>query len=266
MTRELQNANEALAQANERLAEANQQLTTIDKSRLLLTRTVSHELRNILNALSGSVSVLDEETDESVRRKMILILHRNIEEMSTLLHQLLDYSVLLQEAYTHKVEPVEAKWLFEEIVAAYEPLTEAAGMCLEAIFDPALGTVVTNRLKVQQISRNLLSNALKYGKPLDKNTSGTVSFSFSSISPQQWKITVADFGMGIPKEEQAMVFEEFYRMPSNSGKIHGTGLGLPITRTLVQVLGGKIEVHSESGKGTCFEVILPTNREAQTQG
>jgi signal transduction histidine kinase len=99
---------------------------------------------------------------------------------------------------------------------------------------------------------NLMTNAIKY------TPAGEVSLGFLAGPPGRWAIEVADTGPGIPIEEQSRIFEEFHRVPGTTGGQPGAGLGLAITQQLVTLLGGNLELSSESGHGTKFRIELPT--------
>ncbi len=157
--------NTELEETVQQLNEANRQMKEIGESRLRLLRTISHDLGNSLNAISTAANVLQEEGDDAVRHKMLLVLHRSIADMGALLQQLLSYSSLIEGRARPMLQPFETRLLFDDLVSTYAPLAQAKGLTLQADCDPALGVVVSDRVKVAQIATNLLSNAIKYGKP-----------------------------------------------------------------------------------------------------
>lgn len=232
------------------LEEANQQLAALDKSRLQLMRTVSHEMGNFLNAIVGAGSLLATNDDLATREKMYAMLKRNTVDMRLLLDQLLDYSVLLAGNAHTRTEAFEMKCHFDEIVHIFQPLAENKGLNFIYELDPALTIIVCDRLMNKQIVSNLLSNAIKYTRE------GEISLSVKSIEPERYSITVADTGVGIAPEHLPHIFNEFHRGGADPST-RGAGLGLAITKRLVELLKGELKVTSEAGKGSYFEVILP---------
>jgi signal transduction histidine kinase len=186
---------------------------------------------------------------------MILTLHRNITEMAALLQQLQSYSSLIERGARPALQAFEAQLLLDDLVSGYAPLAEAKGLRLEAQCDPTLGVVVGDRLKVAQITNNLLSNSVKYGKSPERDA-GVIRLEFVAEGVECWRIVVSDTGIGISDEDVQRIFDEFYRVAPSS-QVPGTGLGLAIVKGLVDVLDGSVSVRSELGRGTKFEVTLP---------
>ena len=250
-------ANGQLQAAGHALEAANERLNQADSARLGLIRNVSHDLRNILNGLSAAVTVLGEEVDEAERFHMLMVCHRNFADMSALLKELLDYSVLLTNP-RREVESFSAALLLDELATTFRPMAQARGLAFGASLDPKLTAVVTDRGKLKQIVTNLLTNAIKYRKrdPEGGGGSGEVSLSFFTVDDAYWKLVVEDMGIGIAPEDCARIFEEFQRVTPRE-HVQGTGLGLAIVKRLVGLLDGSIAVHSELGQGSRFEVTLP---------
>ena len=119
--------------------------------------------------------------------------------------------------------------------------------------DATLGEIVSDKLKLKRIAGNLLSNAIKYRKP---TIGGDISISLSPDGTTGWKLVVEDTGIGIAREDMESLFGEFNRIRPNS-TVDGTGLGLAICKEYAEMLGGRIDVFSEAGQGTRFEVALP---------
>lgn len=234
----------------ETLRVGNEQLRQLDESRLRLLRTVSHELRNLLNAVKLSGEALAEDDDEVTRRRLAVMLYRNVDHMDDLLEDLLDFSSLLAGHWEIRLSQFDPALLVEEVLYGYEPMAEAKSIHLEGDCDKALGALVSDELKIKQIASNLVSNALKY------TVHGGVRLSFRVVDPQRWMIEVADTGPGIPPQDMERIFQEFHRVKETAHE-QGTGLGLAITKRLVDLLGGQIRVESKIGQGSRFEVLLP---------
>ena len=252
--RYVENFTEQLRSANAKLLIANDNLSRIDESRLRLIRTVSHELANVLNTLTLTVSLITTGNDEAIRSEMLDICQRNIREMSELLSDLKDYSVLLAGAASVQIEEINVRVFGSELEASFHAMTQDAGVHLHLQIDPDLDVIRSDRRKIRQIITNLVTNAINYcGRDKPKKT---VVLEFRSLDQGSWQIAVEDSGIGIPPEHLDSIFDEFKRI-SPSGDIKGAGLGLAITKRLVEDLKGTIEVVSEVGQGSRFVVTIP---------
>jgi signal transduction histidine kinase len=252
--RYVENFTEQLRGANAKLLKANESLSRIDESRLRLIRTVSHELANVLNTLNLTITLVTTGNDEAIRLEMLDTCQRNVQEMSELLNDLKDYSVLLAGAASLQIEEINVRVFGSELEASFHAITQAAGMRLDLQIDPDLDVIRSDRRKIRQIITNLVTNAINYCRRDKPNT--TVVLDFRSLSQDSWQIAVEDSGRGIPSEHLDSIFDEFKRI-SPSEDIKGAGLGLAITKRLVEELKGTIEVFSEVGHGSRFVVTIP---------
>jgi signal transduction histidine kinase len=255
--RYVENFTEQLRGANAKLLKANEGLSRIDESRLRLIRTVSHELANVLNTLNLTITLVTTGNDEAIRSEMLDTCQRNVQEMSELLNDLKDYSVLLAGAASLQIEEINVRVFGSELEASFHAITQAAGMRLDLQIDPDLDVIRSDRRKIRQIITNLVTNAINYCRRDKPNT--TVVLDFRSLSQDSWQIAVEDSGRGIPSEHLDSIFDEFKRI-SPSEDIKGAGLGLAITKRLVEELKGTIEVFSEVGHGSRFVVTIPKMR------
>jgi len=235
------------------LQRTNEELRRVDESRLLFTRTVAHELTNLLNGIQGPAQLLEMGLDEATRQMMISMMRRNATDMKMLLQQLLDYSAMLAGHEQIQEASFEPQSLLDELISTFKPMADAKGLQFAAENESDLAVIVSDRLKIKQIASNLLSNAIKYtGK-------GRVSISFRLVDHERWAMIVKDTGVGIESHEIGRAFEEFQRIEPRAN-IRGTGLGLAITKRLVELLGGHIKVQSEVNRGSRFEVIFPLKK------
>jgi signal transduction histidine kinase len=155
-----------------------------------------------------------------------------------------------------QIEETDVRVLGSELDASFRALMQAAGMRLHLQIDPDLHLVRSDRRKVRQIITNLVTNAIRYCRK--DNANPTVVLAFRSRGQGFWQIAVEDFGIGIPAEHLDSIFDEFKRV-SLSPEIKGAGLGLAITKRLVEELNGTIEVFSEIGQGSKFVVTIPSH-------
>lgn len=252
--RYVENFSEQLRRANADLLKANESLSRIDESRLQLLRTVSHELSNVLNALRLTMTMVTSGNDEAIRSEMLDICRRNVQEMSELLNDLRDYSLLIAGAAVPQIEEIKVVEFGSALEASFHAVTQAAGVTLNVRIDSDLDVVYTDRKKIRQIITNLVTNAINYcGK--DKPNKNIV-LTLRSLDQRSWQIVVEDSGIGIPPEYLSSIFDEFKRI-SPSMDVKGAGLGLAITKRLVEELKGTIEVSSEVGQGSRFSVTVP---------
>jgi signal transduction histidine kinase len=239
------------------IQKTHQELQLVTDSRKRLMRTVAHELRNILNALTLATKLLGEEADEEQKLEIGATCSLMLSDMARILNDLLEYSALIAGHLQLTVERFPLPELFEEIIAQWKPLAEERGLEFESQCDSMLGEIVSDKLKLKQIVANLLSNAIKYRKP---SPGGYVGISFAASGKTSWKIVVADTGIGIAAADMEALFGEFSRVQSTSA-VTGTGLGLAICKEFAELLGGHVEVRSEAQQGTRFEVMLPMSTE-----
>jgi signal transduction histidine kinase len=254
----VENFGSQLRQASKSFAEANEKLSKTDASRLLLIRTVSHDLGNFLNSLTWVVNAFGPESDETERRKMIEVTERNLADMRVLLGELTDYSVLLAGDVRPDFEEISIPSLCEDLTASFSQIARANGMLLKIRRDGNLRTVRSDRRRIKQIVGNLISNAIKYRR--QERSDGSIELLFMSLSGERWQLTVRDTGIGIPNDQLANIFQEFQRVAPR-GEIQGAGLGLAIAKRLVDLLGGEITVSSKVGEGTQFAITFPMKPE-----
>jgi signal transduction histidine kinase len=237
-----------------RLERANHELTLkqrlvgdLYESRMQITRSVVHDLRNFLNAFSVALQLIERAPSKA--DIALTLANRQAGDMKQLVDQMVEYSVVLGDGTPNTFEPVDLHALYDELVASSRPAIEAKGLKLHAAFDPTLSVVTSSRLKLKQIAVNLLSNATKYTK------SGEIQLAFAMADAEHWSIRVSDTGVGIAPADANRVFDEFERAAGDD--IPGTGLGLAIVKELCRVLNGQIDFASHEGVGTTFEIRFP---------
>jgi signal transduction histidine kinase len=241
-----------LERANHELLMKQKLVGELYESRMQLTRSVVHDLRNFLNVFSMALQMIARapaKTDTA-----LALANRQVADMKTLVDELVEYSIVLGDTNPFATEAIDLRALFDELVASCAPTVEAKGLRLVQRFDPQLGTIRSNRLKLKQVALNLLSNAAKYTK------AGEVELDMRVCGDMQWCLRVSDTGVGIGEADQERVFKEFER--ANHDDVPGVGLGLAIVRELCRTLHGELRFASHEGKGTTFEIIFPLRLEA----
>ena len=214
--------------------------------------SMSHELRTPLNAILGFAQLLEygdelaAEQLDSVRE--ILRAGRHLLE---LIDEVLDLARVESGSVKLTIEPVELDALVAESLTLMQPLAERR----HVVVHPAaveLGAVLADRMRLKQVLLNLLSNALKYNRE-----GGSVAIEPMPAEQGRLRLCVRDTGMGIDKAKLALLFQPFSRLDAELLGIEGTGIGLTITRQLIEMMGGSVGVHSEPGQGSCFWIDLP---------
>ena len=263
----------ALQQANEDLAEAYRQLAKLNElvrsSRLeaesarrakeQFVANVSHELRTPLNMIIGFTEmILNSPTTYGASLPKALlsdirVVHRNSQHLAQLVNDVLDLSQIEAGQLSLSREWTEAAAIAREAIEAVEPLYRAKGLSLEVETPTTLPTVYCDRLRIRQILLNLLSNAGRF------TINGGVKVAVY-VDRNHLVFRVADSGPGIPREKQQQIFEPFQQLDISTRRMHGgSGLGLSISKRLVELHGGKMWLESEEGRGSTFFFSLPIN-------
>ena len=237
------------------LTEANVKLQELDQLKSAFVSIVSHELRTPMTSIKGLVeNMLDGLTGDLTDRQTFYLsrVRVNVERLTRMINDLLDLSRI--EAGRMDLIPVSLS-MFELITEATENLQDMAiehGVTLTIVPPHSTSLVRGDRDKMSQVLTNLVHNAIKFTPP-----QGTVSISVVNRDEASVQVCVADTGCGIPADELDTIFERFYRSPAGPHESKGAGLGLAITKSLVELHGGKIWVESIQGKGSKFFVTFP---------
>ncbi len=217
--------------------------------------SMSHELRTPMNAILGFGQLLQSNPGEKLSsRQMDYMGHilKSGDHLLDLINQVLELSIIESGKFTVSFEAFDVSDVMEESIAIIMKTAVENGIRLENLKDSlALPFVWADRSRVQQILLNLLSNAIKYN---EKN--GQVILDAEIIDEKQIQISVTDTGPGIAEEKYPQLFEPFNRLGREAGEIEGTGIGLTITKEIVDLLGGSIDFESKVGVGSTFKVTL----------
>jgi signal transduction histidine kinase len=175
----------------------------------------------------------------------------------SLINDILDLSKVEAGRMELELAPFDLPAAIESAVAIVKERTVRRGLSLGLTVDSGLGTLVGDERKFKQILLNLLSNAVKFTPDGGRVTLMATPAAGPSGAPEMVEIAVSDTGLGIAPADQATIFEEFRQVGSGTQKQEGTGLGLTLTKKLVELHGGHIRVSSEVGKGSTFTLTLP---------
>jgi signal transduction histidine kinase len=235
---------------------AAQAAVAIENARLFeqsdLVSEVVHELRTPMTSIIGYSKLLNMPgiADET-RVQFAETIHREATRLGKMVNDFLDWARLEAGRVKFAEEPVDVGQLVDEAARLIEPQAQERGIVVdkEVAAEPLIVTGDEARLK--QVFLNLASNGVKYN--CDQ---GRLDFVVRRTGDQA-VIAVHDTGAGIPEESVDKLFQRFYRVPGTENVVRGTGLGLNITKSLVEAHGGKIDVESTVGEGTTFTVSLP---------
>ncbi|MEE8046318.1 MAG: ATP-binding protein, partial [Dehalococcoidia bacterium] len=228
---------------------------TVDKSKSEFVSMVSHELRTPLTSLTGFLDLVLDGAGGDVNPKMERLLnkaHDNGERLSRLVSDLLDISRMEVGNLGLEMGEVSLQGLLADLSEEMTPQFESKRLVFKANLPLKLRAIWADRERCTQIFSNLLTNAVRY-----TSEGGRISIT-GKLVRDQVEICVRDTGQGIRPENQARIFDKFVRLSDDGKRPAGsTGLGLAITKTLVETQGGSIRLESEYGKGSAFTVALP---------
>jgi PAS domain S-box-containing protein len=250
---ESHNLNAKLASANAELAQQNREVERATRMKSEFLASMSHELRTPLNAIVGFSDLLGEETAGPInpkQKRFIGHVRNGATHLLSLINDILDLSKIEAGQLEVFPENVSLQHSLAEVLSLIQPLTDKRKMALHIL--PEDFTIYADRMRLKQVLYNLLSNAVKFTPE-----HGSISVAAHAEEGQVY-ISVSDTGVGIRKEDQTAIFDEFRQVgESAKGVKEGTGLGLAITRRLVEQQGGTITVFSEPGKGSKFTFTIP---------
>ena len=253
LNRELEDTNRGVVALYAELDDRAELLRDADERKSRFLADMSHELRTPLNSIIALTELMmgGEPPLDTEQVTQVGFIRRMAEDQLKLVGDLLDIAKIEAGRVDIEVHTISISELFSLLRVQLRPLAEERGLELHLIAEPGLPAVRTDEGKLIQILRNLISNAVKF------TAEGTVTV-HAERQDEQLCLRVIDTGIGIAAADLARIFEEFVQVAGPQQRAaRGTGLGLPLSRKLVELLGGTLEVVSASGKGTTFTVRLP---------
>lgn len=254
----LQNANDDLDKKFDEQAQLNLKLYEMNQVKSEFLANMSHELRTPLNSIIGFSEVLEAGNLEAKQLRFASNIKKSGRLLLDLINDVLDLAKL--EAGMMEVRPTEfsINQLCNQMGEMVRQLAEKKSIKLVYEGDEDFEPVFQDKIKIRQLLTNLLSNAIKFTPE-----GGKIRFSAVRTADDMLSLQVSDTGVGIAKSEQEIIFEKFRQGPSAIGgdaltrEVSGTGLGLSIVKELCILLGGKISLESQVGKGSTFTVVVP---------
>jgi len=242
-----------LEQANHELAGAMEEAKSANQAKSAFLSSMSHELRTPLNAILGFAQILTSEKLPSTlaqKREFANHILKSGRHLLTLINEILDLAKIESGAVALSLEPVALNEILKECESMVAPLAGNRGIRL--LFpDGCMANVTADRTRLKQIVLNLLSNAIKYNRD-----GGAVVVDCSPSGQNLVRVSVQDTGMGLKPEQVKQLFQPFNRLGQESGAEEGTGIGLVVTKRLVELMGGTIGVTSSQGVGSMFWIEL----------
>ena len=221
----------------------------------------THELKAPLSVIKGYISMALEEKPAPVIKQYLATGLEQTDRLGRLVKDLLDVSRLEQGRTKYNLVPVTLPDIISPLVETFTPRAKTKGLALDYRPNAQLPPVLADPDRVSEIVTNLIDNAIKY------SVSGTIAISHQVLSEGPVRVlttTVADTGIGLTPEEQARLFQRFYRARNaDTAAIAGTGLGLWIIQEYAKAMGGHIGVQSQKGQGSQFTVTLPLAPDTQ---
>ncbi|BAZ39183.1 multi-sensor hybrid histidine kinase [Calothrix sp. NIES-4101] len=253
---EVEAKNQEIELARQALEEKAEQLAVSSKYKSEFLANMSHELRTPLNSLLILAKLLAENTDGNLTEKEIeysRIIHSAGSDLLELINDILDLAKIESGNLSVEVEQLRLLDLKLNLERNFQYLAETKGLNFVIQLDENLPeTIATDIKRLQQILKNLLSNAFKFTEQ------GSITLTIGIAPENMITFAISDTGIGIPFNKQKVIFEAFQQADgSTSRKYGGTGLGLSISRELAQLLGGRIELRSQTGEGSVFTLFLP---------
>ena len=255
---ELKDRTQELARYNEEIKMANEKLRELDRLKSSFVSNVSHELRTPLTAIEGLAdNLLDGVTGPLTAKQASYMvgIRESTERLERLINDLLDLSVIEAGKAALKPTSFSIMRLLREVTDTLKPMAEEKQITLEIGSTNGHSMAWADRDKVTQVLTNLIGNAVKFTP-----RRGKVSMVVDSIKGAWLEVSISDTGPGIPPEEATKIFDEFYQMNQpGRDKSKGVGLGLAISKKLVEMHGGKIGVESTVGRGSSFSFTIPSH-------
>lgn len=286
LQRELEAKNIELRELNERLEEkvmertqelrhANAELERSNKIKSQFIATMSHELRTPLNSILGFSELLGEDragTLSDKQKRYISNIYNSGSHLLQLINNILDLAKIESGKMELNPERFFVPQAIDEVTSVIRPLFDKKHLMFGITVDREVANITADRIKFKQVLYNLLSNAVKFtpergeitlhAQMVEGNNYLTIFDPKTARIKNHLQISIADSGIGIKPEDQERIFSEFEQVDNSyARRYEGTGLGLALTKRLVELHDGLISVQSEEGKGSTFSIILPPGEE-----
>jgi signal transduction histidine kinase len=227
-----------------------------EKLKMDFLALISHKLKTPLTAITGFASILTDAKDlDDKFRTPLRLIKKEGDVLNTLVDKLLRFTLLISQYTRIDQQNIRLQGLIENCLKGMNAIIETNQA--EVRFDPEITTlppVFIDPMKIVEVFENLVENAIKFNDKEKK----TVRITGRCLDERFIVLDVIDNGSGIPSEEQSRIFQKFHQIDEYfTGQIEGVGLGLALSKQIVELHGGKIEVKSTLGEGSTFSFTLP---------
>lgn len=233
------------------LHEAKETAENTNRLKSAFLANMSHEIRTPLNAIVGFSDLLGMTDDTEERQTFVQLIRKNNELLLQIIADILDMSKIEAGTLEFNIKEMDVNQLCDGIVQAMRMKAQPG---VEIIFDEHLPEchIISEPNRLNQVISNFINNAIKF------TSQGSIRLGYEQIDDSHLRFHVTDTGTGIEPEKCPRVFDRFVKLTSY---VPGTGLGLPICKSIIEQLGGTIGVNSEVGKGSTFWFVIPTTQE-----
>jgi signal transduction histidine kinase/CheY-like chemotaxis protein len=237
-----------LVKRSRELQTANEELRAANAAKTAFLSRMSHELRTPLTAIRGFSELLTHADIAADQRGWAELIVKASKHLTTLVDDILDISRIEAGRFAISPQQVPLRPVIADVLELLAPLAARHAIMLnEPLVAPGCGYVVADGERLKQVLTNLVVNAIKYNRP-----EGEVTIEVEAVGEERIRLSVTDTGMGIPEDAIARLFVPFERLDAALSDVEGTGLGLALSRSLVEAMGGSIGVESAVGAGSRF--------------
>lgn len=237
--------------------EISSKLREVDRLKSEFLASMSHELRTPLNSIIGFADVLLEGLDGELNERMdqdVRLIKDSGTHLRDLIGDILDMSKIEAGRMELRYEKIDLRQMAHDILATANPLAKEKQLALHLNLDDTITTIDADRTRIRQVLWNIMGNAIKFTEK------GSVTLGMK-LTRDMVRISIQDTGIGIKPEDIGVVFEQFRQVDGSLNRsVGGTGLGMPITKKLVELHGGVIGVDSVPGQGSTFWFTLPVEK------
>ena len=241
-------------QTEEELVRSKEKAEESDRLKSAFIRTISHEIRTPLNSIIGFIALLeDSETDKENQQLYVKTIMQSSDHLLSIITDIITISNIEANTVKPEIEEFNINSTLNYLYYHYTPLAQAKNISItiSAPLPDYDSNIFTDFFKLRQILSNLIDNALKF------SNSGTINIGYV-INRENIKFFVSDSGIGITEKDLEKIFNRFYQIDQKTTRSYdGLGVGLAITKAFVKLLGGRIWVTSQPGKGSTFYFTIP---------